>query len=92
MMNRDGFQKRVVCFAACLWMMVGGGCGLNMTKVDKQILTDYSPEWGTMLDSREQRVYRAVNSLDTDFRQFNDDLDSVLFLDRPMRLTRMPMP
>ena len=68
------------------------GCSLKMNDLDQQILTDYSPEWSTMKHDREQRVYSTVNALDSNFRQFNDDVDSVFFLDRPLRLNRMPVP
>ncbi len=86
-------MKRAFRTAAVGMLMAAfAGCSSKMNDVDKQILTDYSPEWTTMKDDREQRIYRVVNTIDTNFRQLNDDVDSVFLLDRPLRLNRIPVP
>ena len=56
------------------------------------VLSDMSPGFETVAHSHDQRVLRHARTLNTHQRQFNDDLDMILLLDRPLRMSPYPIP
>jgi hypothetical protein len=83
-----------------LWSLAGvvalsllGGCN----KGEKRVTADdvrrhMSPELQTMAMTREQHKNEIARSIDTTLRQFWDDVDMVLLLDHPIRLSRYQIP
>jgi hypothetical protein len=68
-----------------------GGCDDNKITADK-VRRDMSPELQSVAMTHEQRKNREARNVDTTMRQFWDDLDMILLLDKPVRLTRYPLP
>jgi len=68
-------------------LLVTVGC----TTAERQRL-NMSPELRTMAQTQQTRWNRIARSVDTDSRQFWDDLDRVLLLDRPVITSRFPIP
>lgn len=72
-----------------------GGCKNNKnpeTITARDVRGDMSPELQSIAFSREQRRNRVARTVDTNLRQTWDDIDRVLLLDRPLHLSRYPIP
>lgn len=67
------------------------GCNDNKITASK-VRGDMSPELESMAMTSEQRKNTHARAIDTTERQFWDDLDMILLLDKPVRLTRYPVP
>ena len=78
--------------AALTSMSVLGGCSSDEGFTSKTARKNLSPAMETLALSKEQRKNRSAYTTDVNLRQLNDDWDSILLLDRPMYLTRSPMP
>ncbi len=68
-----------------------GGCDNNKITASK-VRSDMSPELDSIAMTKEQRKNEHARTVDTDLRQVWDDLDMLLLLDRPVRLSRYPIP
>jgi hypothetical protein len=83
-----------------LWSLAGvlaismvGGCNNGPDRITADdVRDDMSPELQTMALTREQHKNQIARSIDTTLRQFWDDVDVVLLLDRPVRLSRYQIP
>lgn len=53
---------------------------------------EMSPGFETIALSHEQKLVRHARTLDTNSRQLVDDLDRLLLIDRPMRMSIYPIP
>lgn len=67
-----------------------GGCSDRITAEGTR--WNMSPELSTMAMTKEQRKNMQARSLDTTMRQINDDIDFLLLLDKPSKLTIYPVP
>jgi hypothetical protein len=50
-----------------------------------------SPDLTSVALNREQMDNRSARAMDTTMRQVWDDFDAIMFLDKPMRLTKYPI-
>ena len=84
--------RAVGLLAVCmLFALVAGGC--NKDKVTADDVRDHmSPELKSMAMTNEQRKNAHARTIDTTLRQTWDDLDMILLLDKPVKLTRYPVP
>lgn len=78
------------CGLALLVTLSAAGC--SQPTVLEALRMDMSPGFETMAFSHDQRLYHHARSLDTLNRQLRDDLDKLLFVDRPLRLSPYPIP
>lgn len=67
-----------------------GGCSNRITP--DSVRSDMSPELQSMAMTAEQRKNTHARALDTTARQFWDDLDFLLMIDQPSRLSIYPVP
>ena len=65
----------------------GADSGINV----ENMLSDMSPGFETVGLSHQQRLIRQARAVDLDARQLADDLDHLLFLDRPLRMSIYPI-
>lgn len=72
--------------------LVFGGCSSDQLFTSKHAKKNISPAMESMAQTKEQRKNRTAYTFDVNFRQLNDDVDSVLLLERPMQMHRAPMP
>ena len=56
------------------------------------VLLDMSPGFETIARSHEQRMIRQARTLDTNHRQLYDDIDRILLIYRPLRLSNYSIP
>lgn len=70
------------------WFGLGGDDELT----EDDILSDMSPELDQLAETPGEVRIRHARTLDTSGRQAWDDLDRILMLDRPRRLSMMPVP
>ena len=68
------------------------GCNNQPMHELDEILADMSPGFETIALSHDQRVLRHARTLNTHQRQLKDDLDMVLLIDRPLRMSPYPIP
>jgi len=68
------------------------GCNNHAMHELDDVLSDMSPGFETIALSHDQRMLRHARTLNTHQRQFNDDLDMVLLIDRPLRMSPYPIP
>jgi len=73
-------------------VLVFGGCSSDNGFTPKKARKNISPALEMMALTKEQRKNRTAYTFDVNLRQLNDDVDSILLLDRPTYLTRSPMP
>lgn len=73
-------------------VLVFGGCSSDQLFTSKHAKKNISPAMELMAQTKEQRKNRTAYTFDVNFRQLNDDVDSVLLLERPMQMHRAPMP
>lgn len=76
-------------------LVLGGGlmaAGCQQPVTADRVRSNPTPELESISMSTEQRKNAHARTVDTNLRQLWDDFDSVLFLDRPLRLSRYPIP
>lgn len=78
-----------VSMVACL--LFGGACSRD-TITASMIRQDMSPEMESMALTHGQRLNRRAKVWDVNARQIWDDIDVILLEDRPLRLSRYPVP
>lgn len=69
-------------------LLVIGGC-TDITPETTRM--DMSPEMETLGKTQQERQNMQFRAIDETLRQINDDTDSLLFLDRPVGLSRYPI-
>lgn len=79
----------VVVFA--MVMLAGTGCSRDRITASS-VRRNMSPELASMAHQSQQRKNMHARTIDTDTRQIWDDLDSVLLLNRPSRMSIYPVP
>lgn len=72
-------------------LLITGGCG-NKKITGQSVRNNMSPEMFTLSRNHEQHRNDISRTLDTNGRQFWDDLDLFLLLHRPSRGSRYPAP
>ncbi len=55
------------------------------------VRADASPDLESVALNREQLNNRTARAIDTTERQIWDDIDAIMFFDRPMRMTKYPI-
>ncbi len=71
-------------------MICAGGCSQKVTP--EGVRRNLSPEFETLGETKGMRANRHAEVIDLNLRQIPDDIDRILFLDRPMRMTTYPLP
>lgn len=84
-----------VCVAAglgatALLALCASGCSKG-GRVDAYRL-DPTPNVDTMSETPDEIANKTTATFDTNFRELNEDLGRLLYLDRPSRLTPKPVP
>lgn len=86
-------MKRSLCVVAVLSSLVlafgAGGC--NRITADS-VRANMSPELESVAMSHEQRKNHHARVIDHTARQWHDDWDYLLLLDRPRRMSKYPIP
>lgn len=67
-----------------------GGCNNRITADD--VRADMTPELQSVALTAEQRKNQHARAIDHTLRQWHDDWDHLLLLDRPRRLSKYPIP
>ena len=67
------------------------GCTDSRITAEK-VRADMSPGLETLTEASEQRKNRHAKTWDVNTRQIWDDIDMILFDDRPLHLTKSPIP
>jgi len=76
--------------ALTLALALSGGCSKKVTSAS--VRGDMSPALASLTETQEQRANTHAATWDLNTRQAWDDVDRILFNDRPMRLTIYPIP
>ena len=76
--------------ALMLMLVVAGGCSQNITS--ETIRKDVSPTLETLVETSGERKNRHAKTWDVNTSQIWDDIDRILFNDRPLRMTKYPIP
>ena len=87
--------KRVY-WIGCVCLLVGllsvcGGCGKKLI-TGKYARSHPSPELQTLAHTKELRKNMHARTHDTNLRQILDDLDAILLIERPVQLSKYPVP
>lgn len=72
-------------------MMIGCSSNQQAIRVEDMI-KNMSPEFETVSLSHQQRMIRQARALDLNARQLADDVDQLLLLYRPLRLSIFAIP
>ena len=87
-------MKKSLFFAFSLTLMVSlmslGGCANKVTGDD--VRANPSPMLKSIAHTDQQLKNRGAYSRDTTMRQFWDDVDAFFLQDRPLRLSKYPIP
>ncbi|MCE9591515.1 MAG: hypothetical protein K8S99_13435 [Planctomycetes bacterium] len=83
-------MNKMMTLCVVLVAVAVGGCSNKIT--GDSVRGDMSPELGGLASTREQSKTTHAHSMDTTGRQFWDDVDKFLLIDRPLRLSRYPVP
>jgi len=67
------------------------GCKSNEITA-KSVRSNMSPDLESIAEMREQRKNTHARTINTNWRQLWDDLDHILLLDHPVRLSEYPIP
>lgn len=85
----------VLIVGASAMLVTAGGCSStpesDRVTVDS-LSRDMTPEMQGVGLSPEQRRNRHIRTINTSMRQVWDDLDEILLLDRPSRMSPYPIP
>ena len=73
-----------------LSLLAVAGCSKKFTP--DMARANVSPSLDTLALTREQMKNRYARTFDVNLRQFNEDVDTLLLLDRSSYLSRTPMP
>lgn len=65
--------------------------GCNRVTADS-VRSNMSPELQSVAMSKEQRKNHHARVMDHTLRQWHDDWDYLLLMDRPRRMTKYPLP
>ncbi len=81
---------------ACLFTLVGflitsGGCQRQKITA-KSVRGDMSPELQSIAHRQEQRKNMHARTKNTNWRQLKDDMDRILLMEKPSRLSEYPIP
>jgi len=79
----------LVMFASLLLGL--GGCSSDRITA-KSVRKNMSPELKSIASQSEERKNIHARTKDTNLRQIWDDLDHILLLDHPVRLSEYPIP
>lgn len=91
-MRKSSPVVRAALIAACGAMGLSlTGCITGANSSHREFLANPTPDLDTYAESRAEMDNRTATTLDTNFRRFNDELDRLFFMDRPMR-GRYPIP
>jgi len=82
--------RMLVCALCVGALVVAAGC--NKTITAETARKNLSPNLNRMALTREQRLNKHAWTADIERRQLEDDVDNILMIDRPGRLTRYPVP
>jgi AmiR/NasT family two-component response regulator len=66
------------------------GCSSDKITAES-VRADASPDLQSVAMNNEQLKNRTARAIDTTARQVWDDIDSIMFWDRPMRMTKYPI-
>ncbi len=83
-------RRGAVLAAGVLAVVFVGGCSNRITA--DSVRSNMSPELETVAMTAEQRKNLHARVVDTDLRQIPDDIDTLFLLNRPVRMTRYPVP
>lgn len=72
--------------------VLGAGLLLGACSQADKVRANMSPELETIARTPEQRKNMVARSLDTNFRELNDDWDHIWLLDEPLHLSPYPIP
>jgi hypothetical protein len=92
--GRDGAAMKLTKLTAIAMIAaitLVGGCSSDQITA-KSVRKDMSPELVSLAHQSEQRRNMHARTHDTNKRQIWDDLDRILLLDRPTRLSEYPIP
>jgi hypothetical protein len=70
--------------------LMASGCSSDKITADS-VRADPSPDLQSVALNNEQLKNRTARALDTTARQVWDDIDAIMFWDRPMRMTKYPI-
>lgn len=79
-------------FAAGLVALLMVGCSSDKPILIDQVRANPTPEMQTIARTRNQRLNEHAVVRNTNRRQILDDIDAILLLDRPVRLTPYVIP
>ena len=68
------------------------GCNNHSMHELETVLSDMNPGFETIALTHDQRVLRHARTFNTNQRQIKDDLDMILLIDRPLRMSPYPIP
>ena len=89
-------MKKATC-KSLLCALTLAALGLSMTACQapitgERVRADITPELETLTLTPEQHKNRYTRTIDTNLRAIWDDIDEFLLLDRPVRLSKWPVP
>lgn len=77
-------------------MLTASGCASKSADPNRvtveSLRADLTPEMESVGLNHDQRVNRHIRTFNTNIRQVWDDLDAILMLDRPNRMSPYPIP
>ena len=88
-------QIVLACVGAALvgGLMLNSGCGARERPITAERLRrNLSPPYQGMATTRDDRLDSKARGRNLMRRQMTDEFDAALFLDRPLRLSRYPVP
>ena len=78
--------------AFCLFASVGCESQSNNRITAEDVWNDMSPELKSMAMTEAQRKNKKYRIDDTNMRQIWNDLDTLMLMDRPVRMSKYPVP
>lgn len=88
----DPINTATWCAAVLIVTGVFTAAGCSGPDASQQGHMEMSPGFETIALSHEQNAVRHARTLDTNSRQLVDDIDRILLIDRPMRMSIYPIP
>lgn len=91
MRQRLGFICALLTVAAVL--AAAGGCSSKPRKMTPEYVRGHlSPEMSGLARTKEDRKNEWARTSNTNLRQIPDDVDSILLMDRPVRMSPYVIP
>ena len=90
MTTRTNLMRVSGCLLVAV-LAIGCSSRQQPTRVS-DMLGNMSPDFETIALSHDQRLVRQARSVDVNLRQLTDDIDNVLLIYRPLRLSIYPIP